>query len=59
MPNEAAPNTGKIDKASSLDEFHTSETGDDKKLDRLAERAAEKASKTERDYDRDHDIFTK
>lgn len=59
MPNQATPNAGHIEKPSSLDEFHTSETGEDKKLDRSAERAAEKASKTEKDYDRDHDIFTK
>ena len=41
------------------EEFHTSKTGEDKKLDRTAEQAAEKAGKTERRYDQDHDIFTK
>lgn len=59
MPNEAAPNTGNIEKSSSLDEFHTSKTGEDKRVDRLAEEVAEKAGKAEKDYDRDHDIFTK
>ena len=41
------------------EEFHTSETGEDKRLDRIAEQAAEKAGKTEKHYDQDHDIFTK
>ena len=59
MPNQATPNTGTTDKPSTLDEFHTSVTGEDDHLDRIAERAAEKASKTEKNYDRDHDIFTK
>lgn len=59
MPNEAKPNTGSTDNASSQDEFHTSVTGEDARLERTAERAAQKASKTEKDYDRDHNIFTK
>ena len=59
MPNEATPNTGNTEKPSSLDEFHTSKTGEDKELDRVAERAAERAGSTEKKYDRDHDIFTK
>lgn len=59
MPNQAIPNAGKTEKPSTLDEIHTSETGEDKELDRLAEHAAEKAGKTEKHYDRDHDIFTK
>ena len=59
MPNEANPNLGKTDNAPSTDEFHTSVTGTDAKIDRTAERAAQKASKTEKDFDRDHSIFTK
>jgi hypothetical protein len=59
MPNQASPNEANIEKPSSLDEFHTSKTGEDKKLDRLAEQAAEKAEKTEKRYDQNHDIFTK
>jgi hypothetical protein len=54
MPNQTNP-----EKQSSTDEFHTSKTGEDKKLDRTAEQAAEKAGKTEKRYDQDHDIFTK
>jgi hypothetical protein len=59
MPNQAAPNLGKTDKPTTLDESHTASTGEDKEIDRIADRAAEKAGKTEKHYDRDHDIFTK
>jgi hypothetical protein len=59
MPNQAMPNLSKNEKPSTLDEVHTAETGEDERLDRLAEGAAEKAGKTEKQYDRDHDIFTK
>jgi hypothetical protein len=41
------------------DPSKTSETSDDKKLDRIADDAAERAGKTEQRYDEDHDIFTK
>jgi hypothetical protein len=40
-------------------EFHTSETAEDKKIDRIAERAAERAGNTEKRYDQNNDIFTK
>jgi hypothetical protein len=59
MPNQAIPNQGTTDKPSTLDEFHTSKTGEDKPLDRAADEAARKAGKTEKKYDRDHNIFTK
>jgi hypothetical protein len=59
MTNQAAPNLGNTEKPSSLDEFHTSKTGEDKELDRVADKAAEKAGKTEKHYDQGHDIFTK
>jgi hypothetical protein len=59
MPNQANPNLAKNEKPSSLEEFHTSKTGADKRLDRVAEQSAEKAGKTEKQYDRDNDIFTK
>lgn len=59
MPNQADPNLGNTDNASSQDEFHTSVTGEDNKIDRIADRAAEKASKTEKNYDQGHNIFTK
>ncbi len=58
MPNQATPNLGNTEKPSTLD-VHTTETPEDKAIDRVAERAAEKAGKTEKRYDRDHDIFTK
>jgi hypothetical protein len=48
-----------IEKPSSTDEFNTSKTGQDNRIDRTAEEAAEKAGKTEKRYDQDHDIFTK
>jgi hypothetical protein len=53
------PNETHVEKPSSTDEFHTSKTGEDERLDRTAEEAAEKAGKTEKRYDQDHDIFTK
>jgi hypothetical protein len=59
MPNQANPNLGTTDKATSEDEFHTSVTGKDTKIDRSAEQAAQKAAKTEKNFDRDHPIFTK
>ena len=40
-------------------EFHTSKTGEDNRIDKAAEEAAEKASKTEKRYDKNHEIFTK
>jgi hypothetical protein len=49
----------KIEKSTTTEEFHTAETGQDKKLDRLADEAANKAAKTEKRYDKAHDIFTK
>jgi hypothetical protein len=59
MPNQASPNLSNIEKPSGLEESSTSKTGEDKKLDRLADQAAEKAGKTEKSYDQNHDIFTK
>jgi hypothetical protein len=59
MPNETNANLGNPESASNNDEFHTSVTGEDSRLDRIAERAAQKASKTEKDYDRQNNIFTK
>jgi hypothetical protein len=41
------------------EEFHTSKTDEDKKIDRIAERAAERAGNTEKRYDQNNDIFTK
>jgi hypothetical protein len=41
------------------EEFHTSKTGEDNRLDRAAEEAAEKAGRAEKRYDKGHDIFTK
>jgi hypothetical protein len=52
-------NESKTETPSTKEEFHTSKTGEDKKIDRTAERAAEKAGNTEKRYDQDHDIFTK
>lgn len=49
----------KIESPSNLDEFHTSKTGEDKEIDRIAEKAAERASNREKSYDQGHDIFTK
>jgi hypothetical protein len=53
------PSETKIDKAPSQEEFHTSKSGEDNKVDRAAQEAALKAGKTEKRYERDHDIFTK
>ena len=48
-----------IEKAPTMQEFHTSKTGEDNQLDRAAEEAAEKSSKTQKRFEQDHDIFTK
>jgi hypothetical protein len=40
-------------------EFHTSKTGEDNRIDKAAQEAAEKASRTEKKYDRGQEIFTK
>ena len=40
-------------------EFHTSKSGEENRIDREAEQAATRASKTERRYDKEQDIFTK
>ncbi|MGC2398730.1 MAG: hypothetical protein WA510_03055 [Acidobacteriaceae bacterium] len=48
-----------IDRPSNLEEFQTPETGQDVRIDRIAEEAAERASKREKKFDESHDIFTK
>jgi hypothetical protein len=53
------PDLSRSEKPETMEEFHTSKTGQDKKIDRSAEQAAEKANKSEKRYDQDHDIFTK
>jgi hypothetical protein len=53
------PDLSRSEKPETTEEFHTSKTGQDKKIDRTAEQAAQKAGKTEKHYDQDHDIFTK
>jgi hypothetical protein len=40
-------------------EFHTSKSGEENRIDREAEQAATRASKTERRYEKEQDIFTK
>ena len=40
-------------------EFHTSKTGEDNRIDKAAQEAAEKASRTEKKYDKGQEIFTK
>jgi hypothetical protein len=56
---QTMPNQTRIEKPPSTEELNTAKTGQDEKIDRIAEQAAEKASKTEKRYDQDHDIFTK
>jgi hypothetical protein len=41
------------------EEFHTARTGEQSRIDRIAEEAAEKAGRTEKRYDKGQDIFTK
>jgi hypothetical protein len=48
-----------IEKPSSTEEFHTSKTGQNNRIDRTAGEAAEKAGKTEKRYEQEQDIFTK
>jgi hypothetical protein len=40
-------------------EFHTSKTGENNRIDKAADEAAGKASRTEKRYDKDQEIFTK
>lgn len=49
----------KLETPTTQEEFQTSKTGEDKRIDRIAEQAAEKAGKTEKRYDQNNDIFTK
>jgi hypothetical protein len=51
--------TSKTETPITDEEFHTSKSGVNNRLDRAAEEAAEKASRTEKRYDKDQDIFTK
>jgi hypothetical protein len=51
--------TSKTETPITDEEFHTSKSGENNRLDRVAEQAAEKAGKTEKRYDRDQNIFTK
>jgi hypothetical protein len=48
----------KTDTPITKEEFHTA-TGEDSRIDRIAEQAAQKAGKTENRYDKNNDIFTK
>jgi hypothetical protein len=48
-----------IDRPSNLEEFQTSKTGEDNRIDRAAEEAAQRAIKREQKYDEGHNIFTK
>jgi hypothetical protein len=51
--------TSKTETPISDEEFHTSKSGENNRIDRAAQEAAEKASKTEKRYDKDKEIFTK
>jgi hypothetical protein len=53
------PEESKIETPSTQEEVHTSKTGQEKRIDRIAEQAAEGAGKAEKRYDQNHDIFTK
>lgn len=52
-------NTSKTETPISDEEFHTSKSGENNRIDRAAQEAAEKASRTEKRYDQDKEIFTK
>jgi hypothetical protein len=51
--------TSKTETPITDEEFHTSKSGENNTLDRVAEEAAEKASRTEKRYDKGQEIFTK
>jgi hypothetical protein len=51
--------TSKTETPITDEEFHTSKSGENNRLDRAAEEAAEKASRTEKRYDQGQEIFTK
>ena len=51
--------TSKTETPITDEEFHTAKSGENDRLDRVADEAADKASRTEKRYDKDQDIFTK
>jgi hypothetical protein len=51
--------TSKTETPITDEEFHTSKSGEDNRIERAADEAAGKASKTEKRYDKDQEIFTK
>jgi hypothetical protein len=53
------PEESKIETPSTQEEVRTSKTGQEKRIDRIAEQAAEGAGKADTRYDQNHDIFTK
>jgi hypothetical protein len=53
------PEEPKIETPSTQEELHATKTGQEERIDRIAEQAAERAGKSEKRYDQGHDIFTK
>jgi hypothetical protein len=53
------PEESKIETPPTQEESHTSKTGQEKRIDRIADQVAEGAGKAEKRYDQSHDIFTK
>jgi hypothetical protein len=53
------PEESKIETPSTQEELHATKTGQEERIDRIAEQAAERAGKSEKRYDQGHDIFTK
>ena len=53
------PEESKIETPSTQEEVHASQTGQEKRIDRIAEQVAEGAGNAEKRYDQNHDIFTK
>jgi hypothetical protein len=53
------PEESKIETPPTQEESLTSKTGQEKRIDRIAEQVAEGAGKAEKRYDQGHDIFTK
>jgi hypothetical protein len=51
--------TSKTETPITDEEFHTSKSGEDNRIDKIAEEAAGKAARTEKHYDKNQDIFTK
>ena len=53
------PEESKLETPSTQEELHTTKTGQEERIDRIAEASCRKSRQVEKRYDQEHDIFTK